>query len=360
MKIVYFLLVLLLLGACKTGSVTKLEPEAQMEEPSAPQARPAEAKVDLQKQIEEFQLENAKNAEVAISRSETLPNQISASEAVEVFKDYDDLNKIVAFISDKEIPANLRAEVMKKASSALGKEESGVEAVKTILTDNAEDSALREEALRTFNLFEFSSPFIMDHPEYYTETLRTLVTDENEAIRKRSIEILSLKGDDFTQEKLIQSLNAPNAKLVGDATAIRHLSNDLHANSFEAIHQKFNESEDVEVRTVAARCLGNYQKAENDLESAFTNEEETESLRNVCGSVIQTKDKAKFLKLAKSIITNDNDDLEYRTGCLQQLQADYGEELKTDQTFKDALKKVKRTTEPPLKDACKEYLKSTN
>lgn len=359
MKILYFLIALLFIGSCKTGSKTALEPETQMEEPPAP-TRPAQSKVELQKEIEKFQQENDKNSDVIISSNEPLPDKIKASRDLGVFKDYDDLDKIVAFISDKEIPAEIRAEVMKKASTTLGKEENGVEAVASILVDTSEEKVLREQALATFNLFEFSSPFIQDNPAYYTETLRKVVTDDNTTIRNRAIEILTLKGDDFTQEKLIESLNAPNSKLVDDATAIRHLSNDLHANSFQAIHKKFKESEDVEVRTAAARCLGNFDDAKEDLETAFTNEEEAESLRNVCGTVIQTKDKGRYVELAKSIVTNEKDDLEYRTDCLKNLQKNYGEELKTDESFNQAVKKVKRTTPPPLKDACKEYLKSTN
>ncbi len=358
MKIIYFLLALLLLGSCKTGSkTTMIEPETQME---APKARPAQSKVEIQKQVEEFQKENDRNSAVIISSNEPLPGKAQASQDLGVFKDYDNLEKVIAFISDKEIPAELRAEVMKKAGSVLGKNETGVQTVATILTDQSEDKIIREQALKTFNLFEFGSRFIMEHPEFYAETLRKVVTDDNEQIRTRAIEILALKGDDFTQDKLIESLNAPNNKLIDDATAIRHLSNDLHANSFEAIHRKFNESDDVEVRTTAARCLGNYEAATKDIEAAFTNEIEQEGLRNVCGTVIQTKDKDRYVELAKSIVTNSEDDLEYRTSCLKNLQENYGNKIKTDATFNEALKKVKRTTPPPLKDACKEYLKSTN
>ena len=312
----------------------------------------------LKEQVNEEYSKNSENSKTALDKDKSVEERIAAVKNAGNIQNDSNLDKVINIISNKDENLELRMEVLKKSSGLLGSEEKGVTAVRNILSDKSEDAAMRKAALNAFKVFQFSSKYVQENKATYTETLRGLVTDSDKELQEKSIEQLSLSGDEYVQRVLIDGLNDGGKSVIDDASAIRYLSNDLHADSYEAIHQKFLRSDNTDVKIAAARSLGNYEKAQDDLARVLKDSKANENLRKACSDALKFNNKNLYIQSAKDVIINDADNESFRAYSLTDVSTTYGEQIEEDEKFTNKLEKiVEKPGAAKLKAACEKHLK---
>jgi len=234
-----------------------------------------------------------------------------------------------------------------------------VAALLSLMLDRRAPVAKRSAALQALGALDFLGPRFEPHRADYKQALRQLATDPRVTLREQALELLAIGKDPYAQELLVKSLENPDEAIVADAKAMQFLAYDDHAD-LAPLARKVYERSTGAVREEALRTLATDPASERLLTRLLKDKSETSSIRRISASGLQSLNPEAFEKVARAIVTDDDDFNEIRATSIAALaHGAEAHEKPADPKFVEAVQRVaEQTTSTALRSSSKRFLRS--
>jgi hypothetical protein len=176
-----------------------------------------------------------------------------------------------------------------------------------ILGDADETSVRRLEALRVLQAATFADQQFDAVRSDYTDTLRTLIHDEQPELRQRALGLLSRSRDDFAQSTLLEGLRHPEKAVVGPADALGYLSFNLHVGVQSVARELFKQSTDNGVREQALRVMASDPASRSIIRTALADKKEPISIRQMSAAALHALDPQALQDWAGEAVLDKNE-----------------------------------------------------
>ena len=261
----------------------------------------------------------------------------------------DEVSKLVRVVLKKDEDLKVRSAAIKALAPAVGKREDLIDLMLEILRDKTEHQNLRIEALSNLQQSTFSPVIFRPKRAEYLETLRALIDEEDDELRRRVVEILAIEKDSYVQERLIEGLNNSSAAIVEPEKAVQLLGLDIHAENFPILRQIVNNPPNQAAKNEAVRVLAAYADSRNLLAEILQDKSEAPEIRKTSAVALQSAAPGEFKEQARQIVFDDDDDDDVRAACLNALEhssdsPDFAEALSDDSDFLEKVEQLKETT----------------
>ena len=265
----------------------------------------------------------------ALDGSKTTRQRMAAFRKIGGISDPASAETALSIVSDPKANDGLRAAVLEKISAFFGKDESFLQRVTRIVSDQGAPDKLRLAALRCLQMNSFSSPMFLARRPAYIAALRSLIEDGNDKIRETAIEHLALNRDEYVQRRLIEGLENPKKKITKPELAVQYLAYDLHADHFPLLRKLASKPPNKKTRMEALRNLGADTESVDLLKSTFADKAEDAELRHLCGVALQRLDPGEFDKAADKIMRARTEHSELKAAILNTKMHLPGSDAKT-------------------------------
>lgn len=257
----------------------------------------------------------------------------------------------MTLLRDTGAPADRRIEVLDRLGAQLSRREDYVPSLLAIVADRDDDAAVRSRALDGLEAAAFEVGRFRPHEEDYEQTLRTLVGDDDDAVRGAAVETLALRHDAEVQQTLLSGLRGDETLPVEREHAIRLLAEDDHLDNLPWLRELYA-SESDDARQEAVRLMSSYADAEDTLESVLRDRGEATQVRQQSAASLRHVAPERFEAVSKEIAVDDGDYPEIRTlsiNALSHLGAH--ERVAADPAFVEGLQRV--SDEEPAPDVAR-------
>lgn len=229
----------------------------------------------------------------------------------------------------------------------------------SLLLDRKAPVAERTTALQALGALDFLGPRFEPFRADYKQALRQLATDPRATLRDKALELLAIAKDSYAQELLVRGLEKVDEALVPEAKAMQYLAYDDHADLTSLARRVYRRSTGA-AREEALRMLATDPSAETLLTRLLKDKSETSSIRRISASGLQSLNPDAFEKVARRIVTDEDDFNEIRATSLAALA--HGREAQAkpvDPKFVDAVQEVAETTKSTaLRSSSKRFLRA--
>jgi len=219
---------------------------------------------------------------------------------------------------------------------------------------NARLAALRQLGSAEFHAVRFE-PF---HAEYIA-LLRRLAQDSDKDVRAGVLERLTLTNDSEAQKLLREGLENVRKALVPAAKAVQLLARDDHGSGMP-IFRELAASAKGRVREQALRALASDPRSAALFERIAGDKDEKTSIREIAALGLKNASAARFAKLARKLVLDDDDDDRLRAAAVSAIThtGEVAAKLATSR-FGNALKSVGDSTRSrALKSSIRRFAKA--
>jgi HEAT repeat protein len=279
----------------------------------------ADYKDQLRKEIEDASNENEELIGIFLDESRPVKERLDAFEKAGTFNQEDHVKKALAIMRKASENDEIRAAALKGLVRELKRNEQLTDQVIAIIKDKSFADVLRIAALSVAQINTFSSLLLESKMPAYTDALRTIIDDENRALRETAIESLALKSDEYVQRRLIEGLNNPEKEIIRPEVAIQLLSYDLHADHFPILRRLAENPPNPRTKKEALRNLAADANSQDLLVRTLEDKNEDPETRHVCAVALQSLHAGSLDRIAKGLILDENEDEELKTALLNTL-----------------------------------------
>jgi hypothetical protein len=251
-----------------------------------------------------------------------------------------------------------RIAAMSEASQAVIDNDQNLQAVLSVLRNQAEPVPVRLAALQSLQAAAFSVISFESCRADYIATLRKIATDPDPEIRQRALAILSREKDGFAQKKLIEGLQNPDKALVSPEKALQLLGNDVHAEAYSIAREVVKNPPNEMAKQEALRLLAADAKSAPIFEKLLRDKDETREVREISAAALQAINPQKFQAEARKIVLDksDHDDIQATSLTALARSADDTEApVVDDKLFKEA-ERLHSTGSAHVKKSARHYL----
>jgi len=230
------------------------------------------------------------------------------------------VKKGMQLLKDKREDMEVRLLVLQKAISAIAQSAEYVRDCLLITEDKSDQIELRRAAFNALKVFNFASnPFVALRPEFMT-ALRTLLDDPDAALREMAAEELAKDKDEYVQRRLLDGLTGREEPIVSTAKAIQLLSYDIHTEQYPVVRRILeNPASDETVKVEAIHALANDAESKNLLARLMMDKQQPIEVRMSSAVALKTSDFEDFSKIAKPLVTDENEEKDMRSAVLNAL-----------------------------------------
>jgi len=214
--------------------------------------------------------------------------------------------KILALTKDKSESLNERSSALKKIKPALFKNADYISQLIEILQDKSEPATLKLDIIEMLVSVSFSNPAFNANLPQFKQALRQLMSDKDEALRQRAIELLAGYNDEQAQKILLDGLNDPAKARMPKDKAIQLLALDPKS-GFETATRKFlHPDEKPEVQREAVNALASDAGSQEQIKKLFEDKKTDKHVRLSAMAALNAFDPKQFqASLKKSVMDTD-------------------------------------------------------
>lgn len=263
----------------------------------------------------------------------------------------------VAVLRDARSSVADRAEALTRLRSVYHLDEGTFEAVLHCALNTEEPAELRVTALHLLELWRFVTATVRARRADYLAALRTLVDDRVPEIRNSALTVLAKEKDGYAQERLLKSLQDPNAELLPEHRALQLLAYDLHGSFLPMVRRIAEETRDVVSKSQAIRLLGTDPASADYLAQVLRQKREPGRVRQAAAAALQSLAPAEFERAAGEIATDESDDEVVRATCVTGL-AHFGNQAGiagSEELYERLGQAAARAVAEPLKRAVEQF-----
>lgn len=253
----------------------------------------------------------------------------------------DHIAAAVAALTDTDLPADRRAEVLRRSRPVLVSTGRGIDCLLRVVGERANDPALRTAALAGLRAAAFFVDTFAPYRTAYRDLLRDLLTDDVAGLRKRAVSTLANEHDPVLQQTLTEGLDGAGTLPVDRATAIRALAEDDHLDNVPRLRELLG-SDSPDERQEAIRHLASYPEARGIVEAALRDRDEYRAVRQQGAASLRALDPDRFREVAKEIAADAGEHDDVRTVSLTALQhLGDTEQVYGDDAFLDRVREIR-------------------
>ncbi|TCK22797.1 HEAT repeat domain-containing protein [Pseudonocardia endophytica] len=259
----------------------------------------------------------------------------------------DHIAAAAAALTDTDLPADRRTEVLRRSRPVLVSTGRGIECLLQVVGERANASSLRLDALAALRAAAFFVDTFEPYLTAYRDVLRDLLTDDDADLRRRAVSTLANEHDPVLQEMLADGLDGNGDLPVDRPTAIRALAEDDHLDNLPRLRELLA-SDSPDERQEAIRYLGSYPDARDEVEAALRNQDEYRAVRQQSAASLRALDPDRFQEVAKEIAVDSGDYDDVRTVSLSALQhLGDTEAVYQDGAFLDRVREIRDDASAP-------------
>ncbi len=188
-----------------------------------------------------------------------------------------------------------------------------------ILKNARQPEAVRLAALQALQSASFAViRFAQLRPEYLA-TLRSIVSDASHEIRQRVLGMLAREQDGFAQQALLNGLKDPGKALLPPEKALQLLSNDPHAEAYQAARAIAAKPPNATARREALRLLGSDASALPMFEAILADRSEPSDVRQLSATILHAEAPEKLQAKARQVVLDKSEDKDLQATCLTAL-----------------------------------------
>jgi hypothetical protein len=170
--------------------------------------------------------------------------------------------------------------------------------------------------------------------------------------------VLAIEKDPEAQALLIKGLEDESAALVPPAVALQFLSYDDHGSYAPTVRKLVERTTDEQVRQEGLRLLATDPKSEKMFQGLLADKGEKSGVRRLSAVALQQMNPAKFEKVARAIVDDDDDFDEIRATSLSALtHVREFAKSRSDATLAAKADELKTGSKGALKSAAAQFLK---
>jgi hypothetical protein len=216
--------------------------------------------------------------------------------------------QLVATIKDTTKRRAVRLAAIDAASpEAVGKP-SVIKALLRVLTDPADDDAVRRAALSALRESSFQAVEFRRYQADYQAALRSAATDDDRALREQAMDVLALHGDEYVQRLLVDGLRSPQAALVEPQRALQMIGYDVHTEHYGLLRDLVETSQQRAVRRTALRLLAADSDAADLFARIAADRSEDPVARSTSAIALASLAPGEFERLAHDVVLDDDED----------------------------------------------------
>ena len=263
-----------------------------------------------------------------------------------------ELTQAAALVADADEDPELRAQVLDRMATAIGKDETQLDRTLALLVDSAQPTPVRRAAMRVLQQAGFASRLFQAKRAAYMAALRQLVDDPDAQLREHAIGALALHKDEFVQRRLLEGLESPDRALTEPERAIQLLGHDVHAEHFPVVRRLARHAPNQNVKQEAVRLLAADPESRQLLADLLANQDESPEIRSLSAVGLRSLAPEQFEQRAKQIVMDNSEDDGIRAACMSVL-ANLPDQrrLRADSEFQKRLERF--TAESPASEVAR-------
>lgn len=173
--------------------------------------------------------------EVAFNSSNADADREAAMQKVAGCLNEENTTKMIDVVCDVGASITLRSAAIRTVSGETSHDDDFIKILLSLVGDSDEPTVLRTTALDVLQQSTFHSVTFQAMRAEYLATLRSLVDDNDKAMRHQAIQLLAYVNDEYVQRRLVESIKTRSHKMIGITQAIQLLSSDLHAENADVL-----------------------------------------------------------------------------------------------------------------------------
>ncbi|WP_281631550.1 tyrosinase family protein [Flavobacterium luteolum] len=299
------------------------------------------------KHFENLELEISKNFNSSneaikdFKKASDFKDIIHSLSQMDMITDQETTKKTLDILKDSSSTTGMRVLALSKLTQVISVDEDEIKYILGLVANTKVHPDLRKQAFRTIQILAFSSPiFPLLKPEVI-ETFRGLIRDNNIEIRKLACGYLAKNKDEFIQRNLLNGIKNPAEAFLPEDLAVHLLGYDDHAAIYPELRKILEHSSNNDSRSEAAFLLAGDPLAQSLLLNVANNSKERFDVRKNSMLSLKEQNSNGFLKIAKDIILDNNENDQIRTLTIKTIDSDFDNKI-IDEQFIGKLKEIKK------------------
>jgi hypothetical protein len=287
----------------------------------------------------------------------------AALQQMRFLKDPEAVKKGIQLLKNKQEDVTVRALVLQKALSSIGKNLEYIRDCLSILQDKTDRIELRKGAFSVLKVFNFGSRLFASLRPEYMAILRSLLDDPDANLREMAAEELAKNKDEYVQRRLLNGLTGQQTPIVSEAKAIQLLGYDIHAEYYPVVRRLLQnpESDDV-TKLEAIHVLANDPESKQLLVNLMLDKKQDKELRMSSAIAVRSGHPQDFTQIGKALVLDESENNDLRTVVLNALTLLPPAEkavLHEDRRFLEKVSRLHTSTKSPeLKKMSSRFLES--
>lgn len=225
----------------------------------------------------------------------------------------------LAIVDDPTATPLLRASALNGLFNRLSSDEALVARFIDLLNASSEPRELRLVALATLQASRFGSSAMAGLRPKYLASLRKLIDQDDDDLRRHALEYLMLEKDDYAEQRLLDGLNDPAKAFLPPEIAIQLLANDLHADAVPTLRAIARNPPSAAARKEALRNLATDAESAPLLAETARDANEHPEIRHVSAVALHQIDPGLARQIMRELIEADATDHELKAALLNSL-----------------------------------------
>jgi hypothetical protein len=216
--------------------------------------------------------------------------------------------QLAATIKDTGQRRAARLEAIDAASPDAVDKPSVMKALLSVLTDAADDDAVRRAALSSLRENSFHAVEFRRYRADFQAALRSAATDDDRELREQALDVLALHGDDYAQRLLVDGLRDPQGALVEPQRALQMIGYDVHAEHYGLLRDIAETTKQRTLRRTALRLLAADSSAADLFARIAADKSEDPEARATSAIALASLAPNDFARVARDVVLDDDDD----------------------------------------------------
>jgi hypothetical protein len=264
----------------------------------------------------------------------------------------------ISVAKNKKATAKQRITAMAEAPLAVTTSDANLQALISVVRNQAEKPEVRLGAIDTLATAAFSVIAFEPCRNDYIAVLREVAEDPNPEIRESALGLLAAEKDGMAQQKLIKGLKDPAKALVAPEKALQLLSYDVHSEAYAIAREIAANPPNPAAKQEALRLLAADAASAPLFEKVLRDKDELRENRQVAAAALNTLNPKKFQTHARAMLVDKNEYDDIQATSLTALQQ-FGDEeaVAQDKTLLESVGRISnKASSAKYKKSAKAFL----
>jgi len=325
-------------------------------------AQQAPDRSGIRSDVDAYRGKAEQGARIFLDASKSDNERAAAVTGVSTFVDKQHIDGALAVFRNDRESGRIRALALARVPSVAVDQDRLLTDLLRVAGSTSSPAEVRQAALGALQEMLFSSMATHARHHEVMTTLRSLIGDQDRAIREIALSILASQGDDEARRRLLDGLKSRPGALLPPDISVRLLGLRPHDEIYPVLHQVMLSPPDEATKVECVRVLGGYEPSRKAILDFLRNPNESTAVRQAALATLNANDRDHIADYALPIVTDERaDDVLRLYGILavQQRRTSQKLRLSGEGDFDRAVQKLETESRSrPVREAAGRYLQA--